>query len=90
MKTLEQLREEITQTDVALLRLFDLRMRLASQVAEVKAAIGKAVLDPAREEAVLAHARQHSENPDAAAELMKTVMRLSRERQRDHARGGSV
>ena len=88
--TLEQLRTEITQTDTALLRLFDQRMRLASQVAEVKATTGTAIHDPAREEVVLAHAREHSENPEAATELMRTVMRLSREQQRECTRRGAT
>ena len=78
---IEQLRSEITQTDAELLRLFDRRMELAAQIGRLKATTGMPVFDPAREEVVLAFAREHSRHPDAAAEMMKTLMRVSREHQ---------
>ena len=78
---LELLRGEITRTDAELLRLFDQRMELAGQIGKIKAEAGIPVLDPAREEAVLANARSVSRHPEAAAEMMKTLMRVSRELQ---------
>ena len=81
MKTLGQLRAEITRIDTEILRLLDERLKVVGHVAEAKAATGAPIHDPAREEAVLAHARKISANPNAAVALMETLMRVSREHQ---------
>lgn len=80
---MDALRTEISACDAELMRVFNQRMALAARVAESKASSGKAVYDAAREDAVIAHCTQLAgpQNAGAAEVLMRTVMRLSRERQ---------
>ena len=76
-------REEITRTDASIALLLRRRMELAGRVAAAKAASDRPVLDPARERAVIEAYRTVAgdEFADAAEEVAKLLMRLSRERQ---------
>lgn len=80
---LQLAREEISRTDASIALLLRHRMELAARVAEAKAATGRAVLDPAREEAVVEGYRAVAGETfaDAAEEVARLLMRLSRERQ---------
>lgn len=77
------IRERITALDAQLLELFEQRMGLADEVASIKLQTGGAVYAPQREREVIQNAR--AALPQAlgqgAQALMKTLMRLSRERQ---------
>jgi chorismate mutase len=53
---LEQLREEIEAVDLQVIQLLARRVELARAVGEAKRAAGRAVLDPAREAAVVRRA----------------------------------
>jgi monofunctional chorismate mutase len=53
---LEQLREEIEAVDQQVIQLLSRRVELARAVGEAKRAAGRAVLDPAREAAVVRRA----------------------------------
>ena len=83
---LDAVRGEINRCDADLVALLRRRLDLSSRVAGSKAETGKAVYDPAREAAVLARARELATPAyaPAAAALLSTMMRLSRERQYDY------
>lgn len=84
MKTLEEVRKELDSTDRALVALFEQRMELCREVARVKMAMGKAVLDQGREEAVLdsrAAMVKDEQLSGAVRTLYQTLMTLSREEQ---------
>ena len=80
---LELAREEITRTDASIALLLRHRMDLAAKVAAAKAASGRAVRDPAREHAVIEGYRANAgaEFADAAEEVARLLIRLSRDRQ---------
>lgn len=80
---LKDLREELRAIDSQILQLFARRMAVAAQVAEYKILTGSPVRVPKQEAAVLARARS-SMPPgleDYGAALVRTLLRLSRERQ---------
>ena len=60
--SVEALRAEIDQIDEVIVRLLDSRARCAYAIGRVKHAEGKAVYEPAREAAVLAHVREVNRN----------------------------
>lgn len=80
---LGEIRKQIDDIDTQMLRLFTQRMRLAEQVADIKAKHGLAVLDAERERQVIERAALHVEAAyqGAAGEFMRAVMAISRERQ---------
>ncbi|MGI5868783.1 MAG: type II 3-dehydroquinate dehydratase [Kiritimatiellia bacterium] len=79
---LGSLRHSISEIDRQLVRLFERRMRIVEQIAAEKALSGALVHDPSREAKVCEQARAATPGySDAAESLMRTVMRLSRERQ---------
>ena len=77
-------REEISRTDASIALLVRHRMDLAARVAAAKAATGRAVFDPQREQAVVDHYRAvaGADAADAAEHVAQLLMRLSRERQK--------
>ena len=77
-------REEISRTDASIALLVRHRMDLAARVAAAKAATGRAVFDPQREQAVVDHYRAvaGAVAADAAEQVAQLLMRLSRERQK--------
>ena len=81
---LNDIRKEIDAIDEELAKLFVQRMACADQVAEAKRGTGKAVLDPGRERAILAKVAERvgPELADGASELFRTLMSISRGRQR--------
>lgn len=94
MRELSEIRREIDGIDAELVALFVRRMRAVEDVAEAKRASGIAVLDAAREQAVLdrAAAIAGADYAAEARELMTWVMSISRRRQRARlgdASGGS-
>ena len=80
---LAALRISITEIDRQLVQLFNRRMQVAEQVAAEKAVSGSLVYDAGREAKVSEQARAMAAPglASAAESLMRTVMRLSRERQ---------
>jgi chorismate mutase/prephenate dehydrogenase len=84
-ETLSSLREQIADTDRALLELLRRRMELAAAVGEVKARAGAPVVVRDVEDRVLSRARQHAEACGVSGEVMESIfaaiMRGSVERQ---------
>ena len=80
------LRAKITETDGELMKVFNKRMSISAQVGRYKLQNGqKRVFDADREEEVIELARQRtdSELGSQVNSLMKTILRISRERQYD-------
>lgn len=80
---MESLRASITEIDSQLVQLFNRRMQLSERVAAEKAVSGSLVYDASREAKVNEFARSLAdpEIKSSAESFMRTVMRLSRERQ---------
>ncbi len=84
MKDLSELREEIDRIDDEIVRLYEERMDISSQVAEYKIATGKPVFDSAREMAKLQAltGKAHSDfTREGIRELFEQIMSMSRKRQ---------
>lgn len=83
MSELDGLRGRITDIDDRILALFEERMRAIDEVAERKARSRSPVLDEHREKQVVARGRAQvpAAIGDSAESLLRTLMRLSRERQ---------
>ena len=67
-------------------RLFERRMKLSEEVAAYKASVGMPVFDGEREEALLRKLKDRASDDqaaEAAAELYQTILRISRERQKE-------
>ena len=81
---LKDIRKEIDVIDEEMAKLFVRRMNCADAVAEAKRGTGKAVLDPGREREILAKAAERvgPEFAGEASELFRTLMSVSRGRQR--------
>ena len=81
---LTEIRREIDAIDEELAKLFVRRMACADQVAEAKRGTDKPVLDPGRERAILAKVAElvGPELAGGASELFRTLMSISRGRQR--------
>lgn len=80
---MEGLRTGINEIDTQLVQLFNRRMQISEKVAAEKATSGSLVYDATREARVSELARSIADPAvkSAAESLMRTVMRLSRERQ---------
>ena len=83
--TLANLREQISEVDAELMRIFNRRMDLAEEIAHSKVQSKTAVYDARREAEVSDLARQRAglDMATRVDSLMKTMMRISRERQYD-------
>ena len=84
MRTLEELRLEIDRIDQEMVRLFEERMQVVSEVIEYKKAAGLPILDASREEAVVAKNTARLTDPGLAVyyeRLIRQMMALSREYQ---------
>ncbi len=81
--SIASLRAAITDIDAEIVQLFNRRMGIAEQVAAEKAVSGSLIYDADREARVSEFARSLAAPAikSAAESLMRTVMRLSRERQ---------
>lgn len=81
---LQQIREQLDAVDAQMVALFEQRMELAEQVAEVKKGSGKKVFDKEREMQKIAAVKgqTHNEfNAKGAEELFKQLMSISRKLQ---------
>ena len=83
--TLVNLREQISEVDAELMRIFNRRMDLAQEIAHTKIQSRTAVYDARREAEVSDMARQRAglDMATRVDSLMKTMMRISREKQYD-------
>ena len=84
MRTLEELRQEIDRIDREMVKLFEERMQVVTEVSEVKQAAGLPVLDASREESVVAKNTAYLTDPGLAGyyeRLIRQIMALSREYQ---------
>ncbi|NLT11591.1 MAG: type II 3-dehydroquinate dehydratase [Clostridiaceae bacterium] len=83
--SLGELRDRITSVDAELMQIFNRRMDLAEKIAHLKIASQSAVYDAGREAEVseLAKQRAGKEMASRVDSMMKTMMRISRERQYD-------
>jgi chorismate mutase/prephenate dehydratase len=81
---IESIRKEIDGIDGELLALFVRRMEAAGKMAEVKRALGRPVLDPARERSILTRVTEAAgpELENEARLLFTTLMAISRGSQR--------
>lgn len=86
---LEELRDNISILDERLFALFYRRMALAEQVAKYKSGTHTPVLDPQREKELIEKVRSNAPHGLAnyAEDLMRTLMRLSRQRQHEIING---
>lgn len=84
-KDLSVLRQKITGVDAELMRYFNQRMDIAEKIAHLKVLSKTAVYDASREAEVSDLARQMAggEMSTRVDSMMKTMMRISRERQYD-------
>jgi chorismate mutase len=86
--SLDALREEIDKIDEVIVRLLDSRARCAYSIGRLKHELGKAVYEPAREAAVIAHVRKVNESlggpldGDAVVRLYERIMDEARRIQR--------
>jgi chorismate mutase len=86
--SLEQLRDEIDRIDEVIVRLLDSRARCAYAVGRLKHQEGRAIYEPTREAAVIAHVRSVNEalggplDGDAIARLYERIMDEARRIQR--------
>jgi chorismate mutase len=83
--SLDELRTQIQDVDAAIIELLAKRMRIVRAVGEVKRTQGIAVVDPAREAAVVSYvaqlARASGLPEDDVRELFWRIMALSRREQ---------
>ncbi|RPA59847.1 chorismate mutase [Aerococcus agrisoli] len=78
---LEKQRNEIDRIDREIVKLFEQRTNTVEEVAEIKLANGKEILDAGREAAVIEKVQSYLENPalkDELADLYTQIMRISR------------
>ena len=84
MKDLIEIREEIDDIDSQIIKLYEKRMELTTEVAEYKISVGKQVLDKKRESEKLDKAEaqvQDEKNRYGVRELFEQIMAMSRKRQ---------
>lgn len=84
MADLTEIREQIDNVDRQIVELFENRMKLCGEVAEYKISTGKQVLDTAREKEKIAKIEslvQEEFNKNAAGDLFKQIMAMSRKLQ---------
>ena len=81
--TLSELREQIDAVDTQLLALLERRMDVAAGIADYKQAVGKPVLDAAREREKLAAVRAQCrpETADGIVSIFEAVLSASRAHQ---------
>lgn len=86
---LAKLRQEINGIDDELVKLFKRRLEIVEHVAESKRTVGRPVLDPARERAILAHVSDQvgEEYENGARLFFSTLFGISRARQRSVLHG---
>lgn len=78
---LEKQRNEIDRIDREIVRLFEQRTNTVEEVAEIKLANNKEILDSGREAMVIERVQSYLENPDLKeelADLYTEIMRISR------------
>ena len=88
---LNTLRRRLDETDRVLVRAFEERMRVSLAIADCKRAAGLPVSDPGREALVLSTRADMLEDPrwrEPLKDLYQTLMRLSREAQRQRLEAG--
>ncbi|MEG1800500.1 MAG: chorismate mutase [Oscillospiraceae bacterium] len=85
MDELQQLRQDIDDTDTELLRLFEKRMGLVKRVGDIKAAQAKPVYDRKREEEIMQKVSEHA-SPQLCSyclSFFRTMMDLSKDYQNE-------
>ncbi|MEF9984296.1 MAG: chorismate mutase [Oscillospiraceae bacterium] len=84
-KDIFELRNEIDKIDEVIIKLFLERMNIVKKIAEIKCKNNNEILDSKREEIVLVKASFGLNEPEKSevTELMKTIMKLSKEHQED-------
>lgn len=81
---LEQQRQQIDQIDRELVRLFEARMHVVQEVAQIKSKHHLPILDAQREKQVITKVQGYLANPefeDALADFYTELMRISRQHQ---------
>lgn len=81
---LEQQRQQIDQIDRELVRLFEARMHVVQEVAQIKSKHQLPILDAQREKQVITKVQGYlanSEFEDALADFYTELMRISRQHQ---------
>lgn len=81
---LEQQRQQIDQIDRELVRLFEARMHVVQEVAQIKSKHHLPILDAQREKQVITKVQGYlanSEFEDALADFYTELMRISRQHQ---------
>lgn len=84
MDPLTQCREEIDRIDAQMIALFERRMAVAREIAEIKKRANMPVLQAGREKAVLDKCREQLKDKalwPSAQKFMQYIMQLSREEQ---------
>lgn len=90
MKTLEFCRQEIDRIDLEMAQLFEQRLALVSEIAEIKSLMNVPILDEQRENRVLKRVRQAVKDPELKADfenIMRQIMSISRRRQKEILEG---
>ena len=81
---LEQQRQQIDQIDRELVRLFEARMHVVQEVAQIKSKHHLPILDAQREKQVITKVQGYLANPEfehALADFYTELMRISRQHQ---------
>ncbi len=84
MRELAEIRQELDEIDRQMVALYERRMMLSREVAQVKLTMDKPVLDASREEAVLRSRVEMLDHPDladATRALYREIMAQSRSEQ---------
>lgn len=84
IQLLEQQRQQIDQIDRELVRLFEARMHVVQEVAQIKSKHQLPILDAQREKQVITKVQGYLANPefeDALADFYTELMRISRQHQ---------
>ena len=84
--SIESWREEIDRIDSELLRLLNMRARLAIKVATLKQAAAMPLNDKDREQEVLEHVRQANTGPLDERDVSRVFRRIIRESRRAQVR----
>jgi len=92
-ESLDELREKILEVDEALVELVGTRRALVLEIGRVKAEMGRPVLDPAREAAVVrraaALARDRGIDEELVRDVIWRILASAREEQERSGAGGS-
>lgn len=88
----EDMRNEIDKIDTDIQRLFERRLDVSRKIGSYKASHGMQVFDPKREDEMIRRMRERAGDAvkaDAVEELYRTILKISRDLQKEVLEHGS-